>query len=130
MMPKNVMTFWWSIIASKEKPTNKLMILARNFKIQIIIISYSHIGNIYQVFIQKLLKNDMCWDTYERHQLSHLTVMLCLSIYLPLPAAQRGKDMVNRCVQSIIWSFEMPVNMRVHTKQSETGYNHYQIIIF
>lgn len=113
-LPENVTTFWWDIIISKGNPAYKQLILARNFKLRILITSWSYIWNIYQVFIHKLLKIT-CAGIHMRHQLSHLTVMLCLWISLPLPAAQRGKDIVYRCVQSIIWSFRMPVNMWICT---------------
>lgn len=65
VLPRNIRSFWWALSASKENPTHKQIILARNFKVQILITSGSYIWNIYQVFIQKLLKNHMCWDTYE-----------------------------------------------------------------
>lgn len=65
VLPRNIRSFWWTLSASKENPMYKQIILARNFKVQVLITSGSYIWNIYQVFIQKLLKNHMCWDTYE-----------------------------------------------------------------
>lgn len=57
--------FCSNLTASKKSFTYEQMILARNFKLQGIITSCYSIWNSYQVFIQKLLKNYMCWDTYE-----------------------------------------------------------------